>query len=209
MSCNCIGIEKTFGEKNAKHKLKQYLKKGAGKETKTLINAFKNFNLKNKSLLDIGGGIGAIPIELAKQGVFGVTGVDASTHYLKIAKKEISKILSDVKFIEGDFVDLADEIPEHDIVTLDKVICCYAGMERLVSYSAKKAKKYYAIIIPREIFLIKLGLKLLNLIYLIIQNPMKVFAHKTDDVEKIIFENNFKNIFYSNTFAWQIRVYEK
>ena len=42
------------------------------------------------------------------------------------------------------FLALADQLEPADIVTLDKVICCYADMRRLLDQSAGKARKLYA-----------------------------------------------------------------
>ena len=63
-NCQCIGIERFFDVKQAKKDLKKYRKNGAQKATKTLINAISSHNINSFSLLDIGGGIGAIQHEL-------------------------------------------------------------------------------------------------------------------------------------------------
>ena len=37
-----------------------------------------------------------------------------------------------------------------DILTLDRVICCYPDMQKLVGLSAKRARKLYGLIYPIE-----------------------------------------------------------
>jgi magnesium-protoporphyrin O-methyltransferase len=60
-------------------------------------------------------------------------------------------------FLRGDFVALASELPSVDIVTLDRVICCYPHMEALVAGSASKARRLYGAVFPRERRLMKLA----------------------------------------------------
>lgn len=55
-----------------------------------------------------------------------------------------------VEYRRGDFIDLAPEIPQVDVVTLDKVICCYPAMEALVERSAARAARLYAAVYPRN-----------------------------------------------------------
>lgn len=76
--CQCEGIEAFFDDKTAARELKRYRKKGADKTTRILIEALQTEDVSGKTLLDIGGGIGAIQHELMSSGAATVTNVDAS-----------------------------------------------------------------------------------------------------------------------------------
>lgn len=83
MSCNhCCGANQQFNLKSAKKDLKRYFKKEPLKPTKLLTEALKSVDLKGLSLLDIGGGIGSIPLQLIPHGLNKVTNVDASEGYI-------------------------------------------------------------------------------------------------------------------------------
>jgi magnesium-protoporphyrin O-methyltransferase len=58
--CQCEGIETLFNEKEAKHKLKVYRKDGPAKTTRMLVEALRVEGVQGLTLLDIGGGVGAI-----------------------------------------------------------------------------------------------------------------------------------------------------
>ncbi len=61
MPCNCCEITDTvFNEETAKADIKEYLKRGPAKQTKLILEAVRSLELKNVSLLDIGGGVGTI-----------------------------------------------------------------------------------------------------------------------------------------------------
>ena len=65
MTCRqCRGIEQFFDQKEASRELKGYREKGPAKSTQMLIDAIEADGIEDKTLLDIGGGVGAIQHEL-------------------------------------------------------------------------------------------------------------------------------------------------
>ena len=135
MPCNCCEMEdNTFGEDEAKANLKDYRKRGPAKQTKLILEAVRSLGLQDAALLDVGGGIGAIHHELLKDVASEAMHVDASSAYLKIANEEAQRQghSERVKFIHADFTDVADELPQADVVTLDRVVCCYPDFRSLL-----------------------------------------------------------------------------
>mgnify|MGYP003556581952 FL=1 len=127
MPCNCCEMENnTFGEDEAKANLKDYRKRGPANQTKLILEAVRSLGLKDAALLDVGGGIGTIHHELLKDVASEATHVDASSAYLKIAAEEAKRLghSEQVKFIHADFTDVATDLPQADVVTLDRVVCC-------------------------------------------------------------------------------------
>jgi len=213
MSCkHCLGANQQFDIKNAKKDLKRYLKRGPRKPTKLLTEAFKKLNLNNLSLLDIGGGVGPIPLELIPQGLTKVTDVDASEGYINVAKAEAKKrsYLNIINYLSDDFIDVYKQVDTHDIVTLDKVICCYPFAEDLLKTSLSKAKTYYALVYPQANWLSKIIAWGLNITLKIRKNPFRSFIHNPKMVNNIILNAGFEKIFYGKTFlSWQVFLYKK
>ena len=162
--CQCEGIDSIFNAKAAARDLKAYRKKGPRKETRMLIEALGAEDLDGMTLLDIGGGVGAIQHELLQNGVSSVTHVDASRAYIQTAKEEAQRRGHEdrVSYHFGDFVDLAPQTEPADIVTLDSVICCYHDMEALVGLSSQRARKLYGYVYPRDAWWIKVAAPLEN-----------------------------------------------
>jgi magnesium-protoporphyrin O-methyltransferase len=200
-----------FDTKNAEKDLKRYQKNGPTKTTSLLINTFQKMGVEGLMLLDIGGGIGVIQKELIDSGLESSISIDASKAYIEISKSLAQqwKIIDQVSYIHGDFVDLAASTPKTDIVTLDRVICCYHNMEDLVQLSAEKAKKYYGLVYPRDNLLMRILLPLLNLNPIIRGNPFRGFVHATRAVDDIICKNGFKIHFHKKTAIWQVFVYKR
>jgi len=213
MSCqHCCGANKQFDTKNAQKDLKRYLKRGPRKPTKKLTDTFKNLNIKGLSLLDIGGGVGPIPLELIPQGLSKVTDVDASEGYINVAKAEVQKraYQDKISYHLGDFLDVHTAIEAHDIVTLDKVICCYPYVEDLLKASLSKAKTYYALVYPQANFISRTVVWFLNLTLKIRGNPFRTFIHDQKVINRLIALGGFTEIYKGRTFlSWQIHVYKK
>ncbi len=209
--CQCVGIENMFDEKSARRELKRYRKKGPTKTTQMMLDAIRDIGVKGLEFLDIGGGIGAIQNDLLNEGASSGTNIDASKAYIAIAKKETNKngFSDKVKFKHGDFTTIVTDEDSADIVTLDKVICCYDEMTKLVTMSSKLARKMYAVVYPRDVWWVKLALPIMNLYPNIKGSPFRVFIHPTKKVEEIIFNNGFQRTFYKTTFAWQVAVFTR
>lgn len=212
MSCrHCQGLESLFDKETAVKELKDYQKNGPKKTTRLLIEAIKAKGVEGLTLLDIGGGIGAIQHELLAAGASQAIHVDASTAYLEAARREAERrgYTDRVSYHHGNFVELAQQIEPVDIVTLDRVICCYPDMPALVGSSASRAGRLYGLVYPRETWWMKLGCKLVNFGSWLMRQPYRFFVHPTDAVEALIRQHGLKRSFYRQTWLWQMVVYTR
>ncbi len=209
--CQCEGIESVFNQKQAEKNLKQYRTKGPIPTTRLLLDALKAEGIEGLTLLDIGGGVGVIPNELLRAGVKEATDVDASAAYLEAAKKEAARQdhADRIHFHHGDFVRIAADLPPADIVTLDRVICCYDDMDALVGLSSARALKFYGLVFPRDTWWLKLGLGLGNLIFRLQRNPFRAYVHPTKKVEANARRNGLKRHYFRKTLVWQVVVYAR
>jgi 2-polyprenyl-3-methyl-5-hydroxy-6-metoxy-1,4-benzoquinol methylase len=212
MNCShCCGVEKIFGKGLAEHDLHDYQIHGPSKTTRLLIEALKAGGVEGLALLDIGGGVGTIQHVLLNAGVSRATAVEASSAYLQVDRQEAERRgdAARITFYHGDFVDLARQVPQADIVTLDKVVCCYPDMRALVGLSAAHAAKVYGVIFPRDTWWIRAGSWLLNLFLRLARNSFRAFVHPSAEVEAVIRANGLERRYYHTTFFWQVMVYER
>ena len=180
MTCqHCCGAEKIFDEKGAIKQLKRYRKKGPRKTSRLLIEGLKRESSNALSILDIGAGIGAVHLEMIKHGISKATDVDASPSYLNKAKEEAKRQgeLEKVTYLEGDYLDQDENIESHDIVVMDKVICCYPHMDELVRSAAEKSNKLLALVYPKNNLMGKAIINFGNAYCWITKNPFRVFLH--------------------------------
>jgi predicted TPR repeat methyltransferase len=207
--CHCQGAETLFNAKVATKELRQYRRRGPRKTTRLLLDALKVNGVAGRTLLDIGGGVGVIQHELLRAGAAQASGVEASTAYLAAAREEATRQghADRLRLDHGNFVDLAPRLPPADIVTLDRVICCYPDMPALVGRSAALAREAYGLVYPRDTWWVKLGLALGNLALWARRNPFRTYAHPTAAVDALVRGQGFTPRFSRRTFIWQVVVY--
>ncbi len=211
MSTNCCGAERLFDLKGAKKELKKYKKSGPNKATRKLLDGFKEENLGTKTLLDIGGGIGAIQWFFLKNGAQSTTHVDYSPGYLEVARSEAKskQWQAQANFIEGDFVEQADNIPKHDFVTLDKVICCYPEYEQLINKALDHCDYQLGVVYPIDHWLAKILNKIPRIYLWLTKNPFRSYIHPVKSIRKQITDHGFQAIEQSFSFPWNVEIYQR
>jgi hypothetical protein len=164
------------------------------------------------TLLDIGGGVGDIQHAMLESGITQAIDNEASTAYLEACRQEAERLghADRIQHILGNFVEVAKDIPSADIVTLDRVICCYGDMPALVRLSAGKAGRFYGIVYPLDTWWTRLAMHTYyNFRHWLRRNPMRNFVHSPEAVEAIIRSCGFVRRFYRAMGAWQVVVYAR
>ena len=150
----CTGYcsaEAQFNHKVAKRDLRRYRRRGADATTRLLLAELRRRPLEGRHLLDVGGGIGVISGELSDAHVASAVTVKASPAYLEVAQREVGPKYGSrpTQFVLGDFAVIAGTLPDADVVTLDRVVCCYPDPEALLGAAAAKTRQVLAFTYPR------------------------------------------------------------
>ena len=216
MACGqCEGIEIEFGKAEARRKLRSFRRRGPDKTTRLLIDALRTAldvgGADSVTLLDVGAGIGAIHHELLDGRVGRAVHVDASTAHLAAAREETERRgHSDrVMFVHGDFVALSETISAADVVTLDRVICCYHDMDRLVRLSGTKARMFYGAVYPRANRWMRVGIGALNVLQRLKRSPFRVYLHSPDAIDAALRATGLTRRGTRTTLGWEVVVYER
>ncbi len=207
--CQRQVIEARFDRDFVVKKVQQYRQSGLKKESRLLVEALKSEGVEGLTLLDVGGGLGAIEHELIKAGVSRAMNVEASQAFIDAAKTEAARhgLADKMTFLHGDLVELAPQVPETDIVTLDKVVCCYQDMESLVRASVEKTKRLYGLVYPRDDWWMKAAIGFENLFETLKGSDWRVYVHRTQEVDRLIKEHGLRPRFCRTLIDWQIVVY--
>jgi 2-polyprenyl-3-methyl-5-hydroxy-6-metoxy-1,4-benzoquinol methylase len=212
MTCaQCAGIESEFGEFIAKRELKHFRRRGPRKTTRRLLDAVHSLGISGATLLDVGGGVGAIHHELLDAGAARAEHVDASTAYLRAAHEEAERRghAARVTFRHGDFLDLAPTIPAADVVTLDRVVCCYPNAPDLLEASAAHARRIVALVYPRDTRFTRMGTRMVNLFMRLKRSSFRTFTHPTALVEGTLERAGLTRRYRRVGWWWQITVFSR
>ena len=208
----CCGHQEAFGERTAARDLRRYRRRGPRKTTRQLLEALRERGLDHATVLDIGGGVGVIEHELLAQGASRAEAVDASRAYLRAAHEEAERRghADRLEQHAGDFVEVADSVEPADVVTLDRVICCYPDVEALVGRSAERAQRLYGLVYPRDAWWTRLGIRAVNLGLRAMRNPFRVFVHPDALVGAVARERGLEPRLRRGAGpVWQVAVYAR
>ena len=212
MPCNCCEVtDRAFSEAEARVEVKNYRKRGPARQTKLILEAIRSLGLKDATLLDVGGGIGAIHHELLEDTAREATHVDASSAYLKIATEEAKRRghSERVKFIHADFTDVAADLPTVDIVTLDRVVCCYPNFRDLLKAAASHSRRAIALTYPRQIWYMRIAFHVINFFQWLSRDSFRVFLHPVADMELLLNGEGLKRVSTHRLFVWEMSLYQR
>lgn len=210
-ACGCEGFSTTFDRRRAEEDRDRFRREGPDTTTRMLLGLIRRYGVAGSSILDVGGGIGVIDLELLREGAGHAVLVDASEAYLTVAREEARRanVLDRLELVAGDFVRRAGEIDAADIVTLHRVVCCYRDAEALVSLSSARAKTLYGLVLPRDRWFVRLWLRLLNLKHIVLREDFRVYAHPNRRIDRLVAANGLKPRFEATTTAWRVVVYDR
>ena len=120
----------------------------AAKVTASLLDAITEAGVTDRTVLDVGCGIGDLAIEVVARGAASGTGYDLSPKAIDEARKlATSRGVGDrMRFEVGDGAKL--ELPAADIVVINRVVCCYPDTQNLLEHTLGAARSVFAITAP-------------------------------------------------------------
>jgi magnesium-protoporphyrin O-methyltransferase len=190
---------------------RRFAKKGFEPSQVQLMDGLEQAGYNNATLLEVGSGVGYLHQVLLEQGAKTAVGIDLSGDMLDEAKNwAAEKGLTDrTEYIQGDFIELLDQVEAAGVTILDKVVCCYPHAELLVNSSIKKTTRVYALTYPRKRWFIKLAIEIMAVGLKLMRSDFRAFVHEPADIERWIIKAGFKKTYQAQTFIWLTQVYKK
>jgi 2-polyprenyl-3-methyl-5-hydroxy-6-metoxy-1,4-benzoquinol methylase len=207
--CDCPGCPNIFSSKAAEDGLRRYRRNGPDPTTKTLIDAIVAEGIGGRTVLDIGGGIGAIQLGLLAAGAASTQSVDASPPYTAAAREEAERrgVADRTRYVVGDFVAVAAAVEPADVVTLDRMVCCYSDMPALVDRAVAHAHAMIGLVYPRDAGWTRAVATVLNGLERLLRRPMRWHIHPESDLDRRIRQAGFERRFLRRNVLWQVARY--
>jgi hypothetical protein len=174
--------EQLFKPRLAQRSLDQYRKKGHGELEQRMVAAASEDRLEGARVLEIGGGIGTIQTELLEAGAERGEVVE-----LVAAWEPYARELAREKGLEGrtgfriaDVLDDAESVERAEVVVMNRVVCCSPDGVQLTGVAARLATRTLVLSFPRDIFWLRVGVRLLNAGMRLARRSFRGFVHPRD-----------------------------
>jgi hypothetical protein len=206
--CRC-GCVNTFSTKDAEGDLRRYRKQGPDGTTRALIEAIRAEGIEGASLLDIGGGIGAIQLELLAAGLGRSWSVDASQAYVAVAREEATRrgFAERASHRYGTLADVQAEVDAADVVTLDRVVCCSSDLPALLGTAVDRARRMVGLVYPRPTWWNRVAARVMNAFGWITRDPTRWHLHPEEEIRDILRRAGFERREIDRSFIWQVALY--
>ena len=212
MPCpHCRDLPDVFDEKLAARELRRYRRKGPSKTTRMLVDALRQHGASGRTVLDVGGGVGAVLHELLAAGAHRAFNVDAAATYQAAARAEAARrgMAERIEFYLGDFVEMEGGVPAADLVTLDRVICCYPDMPALVDASAAHARALWGAVFPRDRRATRWFIEAFSLFQRLRGKAFRVYLHPPGEIGARLEARGFVRAFHRATWLWHVEVWRR
>jgi magnesium-protoporphyrin O-methyltransferase len=207
-SKDCCSVN-TFSTREAEADLRRYRRSGVDGATKALVEAIKAEGIEGASLLDVGGGIGAIQLELLAAGLGTTQSVDATDAYVEVARAEAARrgYGDRTKHLLGTLADVGEAVHPADVVTLDKVVCCDPDVAALLGDVTSRARRMVGLVFPRTTWWNRLAARVFDVWGRITRDPTRWYLHPTEQVDGLMRDAGFLRRDVARTFIWQVALY--
>jgi hypothetical protein len=209
--CNARGCDKAFGGWFARRAARRYRKKGLDKTARRMVAFLESQGIEGATVLEIGGGVGEIEIELLKRGAGRAVNLELSPAY----ERETRRLLREHGLEERatwrlhDIAADPDAIEPADIVVLHRVVCCYPDYRKLLGAAADHARRFVVFSYPPRHALTRLFVAGENLLVRALRGEFRSFVHPPSAMLAVLEERRFRRTFTHRALVWQIAGFER
>lgn len=208
--CEPSGYDQLFSAKNAERALQSYDRKGLNKMAKRMVEYLRSQGVEGHRVLEVGGGIGALGVELLKAGAASAVNVELSGGYQEAAAELLRRegLEGRVEQRMGDFTEMAEGMKADDVV-MNRVICCYPHMEKLMDAALSVSSRYLAVTFPRDRILSRIVGSLENTYRRIRGVQFRSYLHSPRAILETAGRAGFAVVFSDRDLIWHGVVFER
>jgi 2-polyprenyl-3-methyl-5-hydroxy-6-metoxy-1,4-benzoquinol methylase len=204
--CNPRGCDRFFTPRFARRLATRYRKKGLDATAQRMVEFLELRGIEGATVLEIGGGVGEIQIELLKRGATRAVNLELSPAYEEEARRLLREAALEDR-AERRIHDIADDpegVEAADIVVLHRVVCCYPDYERLLGAAAQRARRLLVFSYPPRNTVSRLFIAAQNLVFRLLRREFRTFAHPPSAMLSLLRERGFRRTFAHHPLVWQV-----
>lgn len=205
------GYTKLFSQRAARRDAKRYRRDGLDDTAEEMVAFLRERGLAGASVLEIGGGVGAIQLELLKAGAAWTTNLELSPEYEQIAGELAHEqgVEERVERRLGDVVQEPGLAGEADAVVMHRVVCCYPDYDALVGAASERAKRYLVLSFPRPRGLIRAWFGVVNIGARLLRWEYRTWVHSPQALVAAAERRGLRLASESRGRIWQVAALER
>jgi magnesium-protoporphyrin O-methyltransferase len=135
--------------------------------------------------------------------------VEAAPAYVAAAREEARRrdISDRLDVAHGDFVSALGNVVQADVVTMDRVVCCYPAYRALLEAALHRSRRLVAFSYPRDRWYVRAAVRMQNLGRALFRNPFRGFVHSARGTEALLEQHGFVRMQRRETLKWSADLY--
>jgi magnesium-protoporphyrin O-methyltransferase len=209
--CNARGCDRLFNEKFARRMAKRYRKRGLDRTSRRMVAFLEARGLEGATVLEVGGGVGEIQIELLERGAARTVNLELSPGYDDVAVQLLREHGLEGR-AERRLQDIAVEpesVEPADVVVLHRVVCCYPDYERLLGAVAGHARQAVVFSYPPRNAMSRTWVAAANLVLRVMRREYRTFAHPPRAMLEVLEQRGLRKTFARSSLVWQVAGLER
>jgi 2-polyprenyl-3-methyl-5-hydroxy-6-metoxy-1,4-benzoquinol methylase len=204
--CDPRGYDRTFDSRFARRTASRYRRRGLDKSARRMVRLVEEHGVQGASVLEVGGGVGGIQIELLKRGAARAMNLELSSAY----EPEAQRLLAEAGMtgrVDRRIIDIAtagQEVPPADVVVLNRVVCCYPDYAKLLGSVADHALRQVVFSHPPRNLASRALIGAQNLVFRMLGSDFRVFAHPPRAMLDVLSERGLRPIGTARALVWQV-----
>ena len=209
--CDPRGCDEFFGDGFARKMAARYRKRGLDRTSRRMVAFLDAEGLAGRTVMEIGGGVGEIQIELLKHGAERSVNLELVAAYDGEARRLLAEEgLQDRA--ERRLHDIAvdpEGVEPADVVVLHRVVCCYPDYERLLGAAADRTRRLLVFSHPPRNVVSRALVKVQNLFFRIRGSEFRTFAHPPAAMLAVLEARGLQPQFAHRGLVWQVAGLER
>lgn len=204
--CEPEGYDDLFGARFSRHLAKRYRKRGLDKTASRMVTFLTDQGIEGASVLEIGGGVGDLHLELLRHGAARATNLELVDSYDADARA-LAKEAGVADRVSRRQLDLAaspDAVEPHDIVVLHRVVCCYPDVQRLLTAAADHATRLLVFSHPPANMASRAIFGTENLLFRLRRTPFRTYVHDPGAMRTAAEHGGLRTAYRRDGLAWHI-----
>ena len=200
-----------FGARFARHRAKRYRKRGLDATERRIVDFLTGRGIDGASVLEIGGGVGELQLELLRRGAAVATNLELVDAYDGQADDLAAEAGLSGR-VHRRIVDIAaspQEVQPADVVVLHRVVCCYPDYARLLAAAAEHTRRLLVFSHPPRNPVSRAFVAFQNLLFRLAGKSFRTFAHPPEEMLEVLHRHGLRSPYTHQGQVWQVAGLER
>lgn len=213
MACSCggNGCDGFFNERFARRAMRRYLRQGLGGDELLMADWASESGLGGATVLEVGGGVGALQADLLRRGAATGVVVDVVPAFEPYARELAREAGVDDRtaWVLADLAEEPDAVGKADIVALRRVVCCSPYGPALLGAAARLTRRTLLASYPRRTWLSRTGAWIQSALFALLRKEFRVYVHDPADLDAAVRDHGLVRSRTDRGLVWETAAYTR